>query len=195
VRRACAFSIRRRSSALCDRHAKDFVKEDPGQGSRSFFSEIISSVSDVKFSRCGRYLVSRDYMTVKLWDINKESAPVATFKVHEPLRAKLCDLYENDCIFDKFECTVSGDTRHVATGSYGSFFRVFGVSDGSEYLLESSRDPERKRALQAKSKHGAAGGRFGMRKKEPRKATDLESLTQVRGEGRWRRRSWTDARG
>lgn len=118
-----------RDAALCDRRAKDFQKEDGGQASRSFFSEIISSVSDVKFSRCGRYLVSRDYMTVKLWDVNKENAPVATFKVHEPLRAKLCDLYENDCIFDKFEVTMSGDARHLATGSYGSFFRVFGTSN------------------------------------------------------------------
>lgn len=48
-----------------------------------------------------------------------------------------------------------------------------------EYLLESSRDPERKRALQAKTKAGAGAGRFGMRKKETKKATDLESLTQV----------------
>jgi len=167
-----------RQSALCDSYAKDFQKEEVGQGSRSFFSEIISSVSDVKFSRCGRYLASRDYMTVKLWDVNMESAPVATYKVHEPLRAKLCDLYENDCIFDKFEVTMGGDTNHVATGSYGSFFRVFGSFDNKEYLLESSRDPERKRALQAKANAGGGGGRFGVRKKEAKKATDLESLTQ-----------------
>jgi WD40 repeat protein len=38
--------------------------EDPA--SRSFFSEIISSVSDVKFSHSGRYLLTRDYLTVKV---------------------------------------------------------------------------------------------------------------------------------
>ena len=31
---------------------------------------------------------------------------------------QLCDLYENDSIFDKFECCVSGDGLRVATGSY-----------------------------------------------------------------------------
>lgn len=31
---------------------------------------------------------------------------------------QLCDLYENDSIFDKFECCLSGDGLHVATGSY-----------------------------------------------------------------------------
>uniref|UniRef100_A0A5F9DC80 Protein phosphatase 2 regulatory subunit Bdelta n=1 Tax=Oryctolagus cuniculus TaxID=9986 RepID=A0A5F9DC80_RABIT len=50
-----------RSSALCDRHAKFFEEpEDPS--SRSFFSEIISSISDVKFSHSGRYMMTRDYL-------------------------------------------------------------------------------------------------------------------------------------
>lgn len=31
---------------------------------------------------------------------------------------QLCDLYNNDSIFDKFECSVSGDGLHFATGSY-----------------------------------------------------------------------------
>lgn len=76
-----------------------------------------------------------------------DSGPVSTFQVHEYLRPKvkysimnhfilelstnvvelielypddvqLCDLYENDSIFDKFECCLSGDGNRVATGSY-----------------------------------------------------------------------------
>lgn len=38
--------------------------EDPS--TRSFFSEIIASISDVKFSHSGRYILSRDYLTVKV---------------------------------------------------------------------------------------------------------------------------------
>ena len=71
-----------RQRALCDEQAKRnccrlprsmrnnrFIAvfeepEDPA--SRSFFSEIISSVSDVKFSHNGRYLLTRDYLTVKV---------------------------------------------------------------------------------------------------------------------------------
>lgn len=43
----------------------------------------------MRFSRDGRHLLSRDYMTVKLWDLNMESKPVASFPVHEPLREKV----------------------------------------------------------------------------------------------------------
>lgn len=38
---------------------------------------------------------------------------------------QLCDLYENDSIFDKFECCLSGDGMRVATGSYRSVFKIF----------------------------------------------------------------------
>ena len=59
------------------------------QGQRSFFSEIISSISDMRFSRDGRYILSRDFMSVKLWDINQEAQPLAVYPVHENLRGKV----------------------------------------------------------------------------------------------------------
>ncbi|CAH9052393.1 unnamed protein product [Cuscuta europaea] len=134
-----------RQSALCDSHAKLF-EEHEAPGSRSFFTEIIASISDIKFARDGRYILSRDYMSLKLWDVNMNSGPVATFQVHEHLRPKLCDLYENDSIFDKFECCLSGDGLRVATGSYSNLFRVFGCAEGSveATTLEASKNPMRR---------------------------------------------------
>ncbi|KAK6264204.1 hypothetical protein SCA6_019638 [Theobroma cacao] len=134
-----------RQSALCDSHTKLF-EEPEAPGSRSFFTEIIASISDIKFAKDGRYILSRDYMTLKLWDINMDSGPVATFQVHEYLRPRLCDLYENDSIFDKFECCLSGDGLRVATGSYSNLFRVFGCAPGSTEAttLEASKNPMRR---------------------------------------------------
>ncbi|KAJ9179306.1 hypothetical protein P3X46_011114 [Hevea brasiliensis] len=134
-----------RQSALCDSHAKLF-EEQEAPGSRSFFTEIIASISDIKFAKDGRHILSRDYMTLKLWDINMDSGPVATFQVQEYLRPKLCDLYENDSIFDKFECCLSGDGLRVATGSYSNLFRVFGCALGSAEAttLEASKNPMRR---------------------------------------------------
>ncbi|RVW43911.1 Serine/threonine protein phosphatase 2A 55 kDa regulatory subunit B beta isoform [Vitis vinifera] len=133
-----------RQSALCDSHAKLFEGME-APNSKSFFTEIIASISDIKFGKDGRYILSRDYMNLKLWDINMDSGPVATFQVHEYLRPKLCDLYENDSIFDKFECCLSGDGTRVATGSYSNLFRVFGCTAGSTEAttLEASKNPMR----------------------------------------------------
>jgi serine/threonine-protein phosphatase 2A regulatory subunit B len=138
-----------RQSALCDTHSKLF-EEQEAPGSRSFFTEIIASISDIKFAKGGRYILSRDYMTLKLWDINMDAGPVSTFQVHEYLRPKLCDLYENDSIFDKFECCSSGDGLRVATGSYSNLFRVFGCTQGSteSTTLEASKNPMRRQQVQ-----------------------------------------------
>ncbi|KAJ0977458.1 hypothetical protein J5N97_012932 [Dioscorea zingiberensis] len=134
-----------RQSALCDNHSQLF-QEPETPGSKSFFTEIIASISDIKFAKDGRHILSRDYMTLKLWDINMNSGPVVTFQVHEHLRPKLCDLYENDSIFDKFECCLSGDGLRVATGSYSNLFRVFGCVPGSTEAttLEASKNPMRR---------------------------------------------------
>ena len=62
------------------------------------------------------------------------------FQVHEYLRSKLCSLYENDCIFDKFECCWNGDDTAIMTGSYNNFFRMFDRNSRKEVTYEASRD-------------------------------------------------------
>lgn len=127
-----------RDAALCDQHAKSFEEEeDPA--SKSFFSEIISSVSDIKFSKDGRYIFSRDYMSIKIWDVNMENKPVKSIPVHDYLKTKLCDLYENDCIFDKFECSVSDSGNHIVTGSYGKYFFIYDLENDKKERMEIRR--------------------------------------------------------
>ena len=168
-----------RTNALCAQSAKTFdAPETPG--SRSFFSEIIASVSDVKFSRDGGFLLSRDYLNLRLWDLRMENRPVATFEVHEHLRAKLCDLYESDAIFDKFQCCPGGDGTHVATGSYGNQFKSFDVATGASDAFEVTKDPQRlRRARQQSLKSGlptvgTAGNspRFGSSSPRSRRGRD-----------------------
>lgn len=69
------------------------------------------------------------------------------FQVHEYLRSKLCSLYENDCIFDKFECCWSGNDSAIMTGSYNNFFRVFDRSTKRDLTLEAARDIAKPKTL------------------------------------------------
>jgi serine/threonine-protein phosphatase 2A regulatory subunit B len=158
-----------RLQALCDSHAKLFEQSDDDQErSTNFFSEIISSLSDVKFSHSGRYMLTRDYLTVKIWDLNMEKQPVATFQVHPTLRHKLCWLYENDSIFDKFECSWSHDDRHIITGSYQNRFRIFNLETQSDYTFEASRElyPGGVGRQPLKSLEDIESGRFDTVKKQ-----------------------------
>ncbi|KAL7976402.1 hypothetical protein Chor_015466 [Crotalus horridus] len=123
-----------RASALCDKHFKLFEEpEDPG--SRSFFSEIISSVSDVKFSHSGRYLLARDYLTVKVWDLNMETKPIEMYQIHDYLRSNV-----------------------IMTGAYNNFFRMFDRNTKRDVTLEASRENSKPRAI-LKPRRVCAGGK------------------------------------
>ncbi|KAI7862088.1 WD40-repeat-containing domain protein [Spinellus fusiger] len=154
-----------RASALCDQKAKVFEPyEDPNN--RSFFSEIISSISDVKFSPDGRYILSRDYLTLKLWDVNMENKPLQTIPIHDHLRSSLCDLYENDCIFDKFETMFSGDGKSVLTGSYNNNLHIYDRQTLAATSLQADKTAFRaKRLGSAKNKMVSTAGTRGIKGK------------------------------
>lgn len=75
-----------------------------------------------------------------------ETRPVKTIPIHDHLRGKLCDLYENDCIFDKFECVWGGDDRCVAflsidggsrlTRIYVDMFLLALITTTSGYMIQ-----------------------------------------------------------
>ncbi|CAN4100523.1 unnamed protein product [Withania somnifera] len=142
-----------RKSAICDHNVK-ILQDARSQGSKTFFSEIIASISDMKYAMDGRHILTRDYMTLKLWDTHMETSPVATYKIHEHLRPKLPKLYTNDAIFDKFDCCLSGDGLQFATGSYSNRLRVFSCGTGNEdgITLEVKKDPNRNPTSQTTSR-------------------------------------------
>ncbi|KAI5370568.1 Putative protein phosphatase 2A regulatory subunit PR55, WD40-repeat-containing domain superfamily [Septoria linicola] len=176
-----------RQRALCDEHAKQFEQEeDPS--SRSFFSEIISSISDVRFSHDGRYILSRDYLTVKIWDVNMDNKPVKTIPIHEHLRPRLCDTYENDSIFDKFEVVFSGDAKNVMTGSYNNNFMIYPSEEGkdTEVVLQADKSAFKAKKVGIPTPMNGAGakdGKKGSRASSPvggaqrmRKETDADQI-------------------
>lgn len=83
------------------------------QAERNFFSEITSSVSHMRFSRDGRYILTRDYMSLKLWDVNMESQPVASYAVHENLRGRVSP---SGSSLSSFPCMLSGMMRILRCG-------------------------------------------------------------------------------
>lgn len=134
-------------------------QEDEDPGEKSFFSEIISSISDVRFSSDGRYILSRDYLTLKIWDVNMERKPVKTINMLDCLSNKLLDLYENDCIFDKFECNFSGDGKNALSGSYNNNFMI--------YPTNPSEDPNETGVLLQADRSAFKAKKIGERKARP----------------------------
>jgi serine/threonine-protein phosphatase 2A regulatory subunit B len=129
-----------RQAALADDSTREFFEQRKSPSSQ-MFAEVLppSAVSDVKFSNCGRYILSRDFLTLKVWDVNMESKPLKTIQVHGRLRTRLRHLYEDDCLdFEKFECAFSHDASHIVTGSYSNMFQIYDRLGRTETCLEAS---------------------------------------------------------
>jgi serine/threonine-protein phosphatase 2A regulatory subunit B len=122
-----------------------------------------------------------------------ESRPVKTIPIHDHLRGKLCDLYENDCIFDKFECTWGGDdkcvlhpaikaailmrySRHVLTGSYHNYFRIYDTETLSDVVLQADKSAFKAKKIGGTMAGGKMGAKNGARPGGLRDAMTVETL-------------------
>eukprot|EP01062_Namystynia_karyoxenos_P056329 TRINITY_DN47280_c0_g1_i1.p1 TRINITY_DN47280_c0_g1~~TRINITY_DN47280_c0_g1_i1.p1 ORF type:complete len:580 (+),score=131.23 TRINITY_DN47280_c0_g1_i1:87-1742(+) len=105
-----------------------------GPGPSAYLASILAGVSHVQYSPCGTYLAARDYMTVKIWDARVAGTPLRVLRVHEHLEPRKTELYETDCMFDRFELAFDPSGQSVITGSYRSEF-VQLATDGSNARL------------------------------------------------------------
>ncbi len=143
-----------RSRALCDYGTKTFAEVD--RAAKNFYQEISSSVSDLHFSQDGKYIFARDYLTLKVWDVAMDSRPLHTIAIHDQLRSHLNQLFEDDVIFDRFECAVSPTGGHVLTGSYNNNFHIYDRMGRSGICIEASRErAARKRGVKTPRATGA----------------------------------------
>ena len=112
-----------RQSAVCDGIALNF-KNDMGGGQKNFLTEMISGYSSAIFSPNSKFVISRDCLTVKIWDICNAAKPINTIMVQETLKSKLCDMFENDCMEDRFGVGASWDGKTILTGNYNNGFHL-----------------------------------------------------------------------
>lgn len=43
---------------------------------KNFFTDIIATVGDVNFTENGKYMISREYLNVKIWDMTNTKKPL-----------------------------------------------------------------------------------------------------------------------
>lgn len=131
-------------------------------------------------------MLSRDYLTVKIWDVAMERQPVKVIPIHEHLRPRLCDTYENDSIFDKFEVVFSGDAKNVMTGSYNNNFMIYPSEpeEQTEVVLQADKSAFKAKKVGVPTpmgQNGTANKKNGSRAASPsagrmRKETDADQI-------------------
>eukprot|EP00178_Gracilaria_changii_P021873 TRINITY_DN64816_c0_g1_i1.p1 TRINITY_DN64816_c0_g1~~TRINITY_DN64816_c0_g1_i1.p1 ORF type:complete len:105 (+),score=5.16 TRINITY_DN64816_c0_g1_i1:23-337(+) len=62
---------------------------------KNYIYELLASYSDVKFTQKGKYLITRDCLTVKLWDVAAPKKPLHSVMLNDAVKSKLCEMVEN----------------------------------------------------------------------------------------------------
>ena len=104
------------------------IEEDPSR--KHFFTDIINSVSRAKYSTASDNIIfARNYLGVDLWDVRNPKLPVKQYNVTDYLEKKLCEVYESETIFDKFDMNMSPDSNLIVTGAYNSNLHVIDLKN------------------------------------------------------------------
>lgn len=86
---------------------------------------------------------------MKVWDLRNEAQPLNVIRFHDHLLGRLCDLYDCDAIYDKFELAWNKNGSQLMTGSYSNTF----------YVCDAFG--ETRQMLRAKNGQPARGAGFG----------------------------------
>ena len=84
----------------------------------------------------GKHIATRDCLSVKIWDVCNSKKPVKTIMLNDGIKSKLCEMVENDSIFDKFRVNASQDGNTLLTGSYSNHFHLLDPEDGANAQYE-----------------------------------------------------------
>lgn len=58
-------------------------------GNKNFLASTLSSYSSADFTKQGKYVVSRDYLTAKIWDVCNTKKPVISVPLNDGFKGKL----------------------------------------------------------------------------------------------------------
>uniref|UniRef100_A0A0X3PCP7 Serine/threonine-protein phosphatase 2A 55 kDa regulatory subunit B n=2 Tax=Schistocephalus solidus TaxID=70667 RepID=A0A0X3PCP7_SCHSO len=130
-----------RAAARCDQPA--ISVDNLPSTEQNMILILLNSIADVKFlNNSDRHLVSRDFMSVKVWDLAMPSIPVEVYAVQSHLRPYLNSICETELLFDDFKLSLSSDDRYIFTGSYQDEVRIIdrSLSGAGTYKLKMECD-------------------------------------------------------
>ena len=71
-----------------------------------------------------------------MWDIRNPRKPLKSLNVNDYLEKRLCEVYESEAIFDKFDMQISPNGKFVLSGSYNSGAHLLDFSNNTNCHID-----------------------------------------------------------
>ena len=132
---------------ICDFREKSNFTNRPSQqlstalankGQNDQYNRLLDYVSSALFLNDANQVVSRDYLSVKLWDLRSSAnyKPLFSAQVTDYMEKNLSTLYEQDSLDDEFFLDVSPDGKHMVTGGYNKSAHIIDMSATSNTVVQ-----------------------------------------------------------
>jgi len=101
--------------------------------------KVVKGIRSCKFSQDGQYILARDYLSVRVWDVRKPSeAMIESLTVMKEASKQLVALSEQQDIDDKFQLSCSPESTWFSTGGYNGSMKIvdFGTRHKKKVVKE-----------------------------------------------------------
>jgi len=106
------------------------------------YSKWLDYVSSATLLGDTKQIVSRDYLSVKLWDLRGTGdLPLYSAQVTDYMERNLQNLHEQDSLDDEFFMNVSPDGRHLVTGGYNKSAHVIDIAATTNTVVQCNYNP------------------------------------------------------
>ena len=131
-----------RIAGNCDKNCLEFKSKKTKGKEKTFFTDILASISSCQFSPNENLILGREYLDLKVWDIKNTKEPVLTIPLYSEIKNHLCKLYESEGIFDKFKVSISNKTKMALTGVYNDSFHLLNIENGENHQFHICNNDE-----------------------------------------------------
>lgn len=131
-----------RISGVCDKNCSEYKSKKLSAKEKTFFSDILGSISNCEFSPEEDLIIAREFLGIKTWDIRNTKEPLETLPIYEEVKNHLCQLYENEGIFDKFKVSINKKRKTILTGTYNDSFHLINLNNGDNHQFRIMNNDE-----------------------------------------------------
>mmetsp|Transcript_16714 Transcript_16714/g.25149 ORF Transcript_16714/g.25149 Transcript_16714/m.25149 type:complete len:876 (-) Transcript_16714:245-2872(-) len=100
-------------------------------------SRELQCITDADFALDNHTVVTRNFSSVRVWDLRKPTGPRMTMTVHEQDPSLFSELCSNGCLVDDFRVGVNRNATGVVTGSYDDYFIAYDMVNNRKKWLQA----------------------------------------------------------
>mmetsp|Transcript_23354 Transcript_23354/g.45525 ORF Transcript_23354/g.45525 Transcript_23354/m.45525 type:complete len:261 (-) Transcript_23354:166-948(-) len=106
----------------------------------------LECITDADFSECGRYIVTKQFTGVQIWDLRRPSEPFKRISTCDTDQSLFDEMCTSGCLVDDFRVVCNHDATGFVAGTYDNYFMICDVENGHKQYLQARHKYDQKQS-------------------------------------------------